>query len=382
MFNLPAGYVFTGLDLGGNDVLDSDANPANGMTICYTLTSGQTNLTVDAGLVALACLGDFVWEDLNGNGIQDMGEPGIPNVTVRLRNCTNSTVLATTNTGPTGQYLFCDLVPGGYRIEVVLPGNYTVTVPNTPADDCKDSDVDPMTLLTHCVTLTSGQTDVCVDIGLKKPAALGDYVWEDLNYDGLQTAGEPPIAGVRVELYNCNNEFIRFTTTDGSGLYLFTDLMPSNYVVRFVLPAGYQFTLPNAGASDAIDSDAVGGNSQCVTLMSGETNRTVDAGLFRPVCLGDFVWEDLNGNGLQDVGERGVTNITLILRDCASNSILATTVTGTNGSYQVRVFASYANKDGHWVLESACHFHRRQNRQRRALAGQSGGPGRVERMWK
>jgi hypothetical protein len=50
-FGAVAGYELTPVDEGGNDALDSDADPAmGGMTVVETLTSGENNLTYDAGL--------------------------------------------------------------------------------------------------------------------------------------------------------------------------------------------------------------------------------------------------------------------------------------------------------------------------------------------
>ncbi|MBK8626042.1 MAG: hypothetical protein IPN86_10900 [Saprospiraceae bacterium] len=40
-----------------------------------------------------------------------------------------------------------------------------------------------------------------------------------------------------------------------------------------------------------------------MTLESGQNNPTIDAGYYRPASLGDYVWDDTNGNGRQDVGE-------------------------------------------------------------------------------
>ena len=49
-----------------------------------TLAGNRTNNTIDAGYYRLGSIGNFVWEDRNGNGVQDAFEPGIPNVTVTL----------------------------------------------------------------------------------------------------------------------------------------------------------------------------------------------------------------------------------------------------------------------------------------------------------
>ena len=113
-------------------------------------------------------------------------------------------------------------------------------------------------------------------------ASLGDFVWEDLDGNGIQDSGEPGVLGVTVNLFDCTGgNPIATATTDADGMYLFDNLTPGDYYVEFVLPAGYEFTLQNQGANDALDSDAdpVTGRTDCVTLVAGETNLDVDAGL-------------------------------------------------------------------------------------------------------
>jgi hypothetical protein len=258
---------------------DSDPDPTTGVAPCITLASGETNRTVDAGLTLLACLGDYVWEDMNRDGLQNDGNTGIPNVTVQLLPCAGTTVLRTVQTDPQGYYLFCDLVPGSYRVRVLVPGGYTVTLQNQGANDCLDSDADA-TGLTDCVTLAPGDTNLCTDIGLFRPACLGDYVWVDTNTNGIQDEVGTGKAGVPVELYTCAGTLLSNTVTDVQGYYLFCGLVPGSYKVRFILPAGYRFTTQDAGGDDCRDSDAdSAGWTVCEILVSGETNLCYDAGL-------------------------------------------------------------------------------------------------------
>ena len=58
-----------------------------------------------------ASIGDFVWDDLNANGVRDAGEPGIDGVTANLLNSVGAKI-ATTTTASGGMYLFSNLVPG------------------------------------------------------------------------------------------------------------------------------------------------------------------------------------------------------------------------------------------------------------------------------
>ena len=59
------------------------------------------------------------------------------------------------------------------------------------------------------------------------------------------------------------------------------------------------------------------------TLPGGGSDQTVDFGYYKPVTIGDYVWNDANGNGIQDVGETGIAGVTL-------------TLTGTNGVGELR----------------------------------------------
>ena len=81
-------YSFT-VVLRGNypAITNSQYTGANGFTGCYTLGSGENNNTGDAGFYKTATIGDHVWNDTNGNGIQDAGETGKSGVTVQLYTC-------------------------------------------------------------------------------------------------------------------------------------------------------------------------------------------------------------------------------------------------------------------------------------------------------
>ncbi|MBK9745049.1 MAG: hypothetical protein IPO94_19830 [Saprospiraceae bacterium] len=105
-----------------------------------------------------------------------------------------------------------------------------------------------------------------------------------------------------------NDNIISSTTTGTNGQYQFTHLKPGVvYVVKFNTPSGSQPTSVDRGGDDTKDSDsnATTGKTPGVTLESGQNNPTIDAGYYRPASLGDFVWDDPNGNGRQDAGEPG-----------------------------------------------------------------------------
>jgi Flp pilus assembly pilin Flp len=113
-------------------------------------------------------IGDFVWNDLNSNGTQDIGEPGISGVKVTLSGCG---VSMDTTTDSNGLYLFTNLIPcDNYCVTFVTPIGY-VASPSNIGDDTKDSD--PIGG-TACISLLAiSETNLTVDAGFYIPAMEG-----------------------------------------------------------------------------------------------------------------------------------------------------------------------------------------------------------------
>lgn len=120
-----------------------------------TLAAGENNNIIDAGLVDLASLGDTVWLDLNGDGIQNKDEPGVDGVTVKLLDA-NGNVVDMRTTANGGTYEFTGLIPGTYVVEFLAPTGREWTSQNV-GDDSLDSDADPTSGRTGSITLAIGE---------------------------------------------------------------------------------------------------------------------------------------------------------------------------------------------------------------------------------
>jgi uncharacterized repeat protein (TIGR01451 family) len=113
-------------------------------------TAGPAQAQADVRTLAPALIGDRVWWDINGDGVQDGDEPGIPGVTVVLTNSLGVTTTATTNAA--GVYSFTQLAAGGYTVApagATLP-NWTPTQPAPP---------------TTSTVVAAGQTRLDADFG-------------------------------------------------------------------------------------------------------------------------------------------------------------------------------------------------------------------------
>jgi|GEM_PF-2299706 len=335
-FNLPAGFVFSAPMQGTDRAADSDADESLGRTAEIQLSSGQADDTADAGMYRPASIGDKVWKDVNANGIQDSGEPGMPGVLVELFKSGAS--VGATATDYHGIYSFAGLAPGNYSLRFSLPAGFVFSTPRQGADTARDSDADVITGLTASAVLASGQSDMTWDAGVYGNASLGDFVWEDINGNGVQDEGEPGVGHAEVGLYTSSGDLVGSNATDFTGHYAFMDIAPGDYYLDFASPDGYSFTINRQNVDRATDSDAgADGKTDIVTLTSGQNDTTWDAGLYRNASLGDLVWDDRNTNGIQDQGEPGISYIVADLYRLDFNtgtySKVLTNSTVSNGSY-------------------------------------------------
>ena len=166
-----------------------DSNPASSEVdpYCNSYTSNQDDLNLSTG--ALACvnvggtaIGDFIFQDWNGNGVQDAGEDGIPGVG-SLRHQRHRYLYCDT-TDADGKYLINGLTDGTYIVNVNtnngVPTGYTLT--GDP-----DGPTSPSTM--WFTDLANDEEEFGADWGYKPGGSgeIGDLVFEDIGNDGHTT---------------------------------------------------------------------------------------------------------------------------------------------------------------------------------------------------
>ncbi len=339
---------------------------------------GQRDMTLDAGFVIPAALGDFVWIDTNRNGVQEPNEPGINGARVRLYTVDDSgkvsdtplmeTVTATKD-GQAGYYLFDGLTKGRYVVEFDITSlrndvglyQYGFTTANQGAGDqayAADSDAkhivggNDRVMRTDVISLDYQQTDLTWDAGLVYYSALGGYAFDDRNYNDVQDLGIP-LTGTKVSLYRVIDNVreanpIASTTVDENGEYLFPYLLEGEYQVFFQYPAGYKAVEPNIGGDDTRDSDVFviaadlnSGYTETITLPPNAISLHNDGGARIYGAIGDYVWKDANKNGIQDAGEEPVPDVAVYLQMRE----------GDSGIWR-KVDTTTTNEKGYYVFEN------------------------------
>jgi SdrD B-like domain len=224
----------TSLDKTGNIFTNRFKGRVDGLTL--PIESNNVFATVSSGTI-----GDTIYWDKSGNGLQDAGEKGIPGITVVLLNTDNSPVdcdlytsgmqACTAVTDADGKYIFKDLLFGDYKVKVTQPSGYTQT--GDP-----DSTINNESILSVSNTSPATRSNLTGDFGYKGNASFGDKVWEDRNGNGTQDTNELPIQNAEVTLLfagfdgifgNADDVIIGNVNTDSNGNYLFTDLPAGNY---------------------------------------------------------------------------------------------------------------------------------------------------------
>ncbi len=258
--------------------------------------------SINFGNARYANIQGYKFEDLNKNGVQDPGEPGLPGVSITL---TGPDVWETTVSGADGWFYFNNLKAGSY------------TVSEDPAT-CPDHF--PTTPTSVAVDLAPGETEtVCFGNAPDEEEVYGSiegYKFLDLDADGVMDGSDPGLPGITVRLSGNGIDPVQ-TVTDSFGHFRFDQLKPGDYLVELVNdPAAYYLTTPGQYA---------------VGLSPLET-ETVFFGNALYGKITGHKYEDSNGNGSLDAGEPPLEGVTINL--LVNGEIVATTVTNASGSFE------------------------------------------------
>lgn len=282
--------------------------PAGG-SYTFNLAAGQNRTNVDFGNVMRDARPGRIcgvkFNDLNGNGVRDNGEPGLGDWTIQLGGATD----ATTVTDKTGNFCFGPLKQGQYKVGEVQKGGWTQTAPA--------SEYYVITLGPSVTNLAFGNRQKSDDGG--RVGSICGVKFNDLNGNGVRDNGEPTLSGWTINLGGVGNGTV---VTDKEGKYCFNKLPQGDYMVTETQQAGWTQTAP-VGGSQMFNLGA--GQNRFIDF--GNHRKTDDGGRVGSICGVKF--NDLNGNGVRDNGEPTLSGWTINLGGIGNGAV----VTDKEGKY-------------------------------------------------
>jgi hypothetical protein len=262
----------------------------------------------------------IVWNDLNGDGVHDLTDPGLEGWTVFLDLNTDQVLDAGEPfavTDPTGYYAITDVAPGQYRVREIVEAGWDTTIGTDAA---------------NAIDVLPG-ANVTQDFGNINVGALGTLdgtVWNDVNADGVRALTDPGLSGWTVFIDSNANSTLdvgeRSAITDALGFYSFASVLEGTYQVVEVLQPGW-----NVSPGYAV--------SQSVTVV-GDNETIRDFANYTPT-LGSVsgkVWNDANANGFIDGGESGINGWTVYVDADSDGALTAgepSATTNASGDYTI-----------------------------------------------
>ena len=286
--------AFTNLAPGNytvREVVPAGFSPSTSAVVPLTLSNQDANVTF--ANTPNSNITGCKFEDFNVNGYRDGNEPAISGVTVYLDTNNNGALdagEASTTTNQSGTFAFNNLAPGTYNLrEVVPPGFFQTTQPLN-------------------IVLGPNQTFTCALIGDSRRYDLPVPKFRDDNRNGLQDAGEPPLANIPFTLdLNRNGRYDPasepLVRSDANGIALFPNLLPGTYSVLEVFDASVNNPFPIPTGPNPINFNVPGPATVPTAVPTpARTAASIDPLIGGTVTASSIAADDLNNPGSSAAG--------------------------------------------------------------------------------
>lgn len=271
----------------------------------YDPNTGNNSVSSSVTVVGPSITGNM-WEDLNGNGVQDPGELGVSDRCfyndADNDNFRDSGETSTT-TDSNGDYQFSNLTNGTYYIRQ-CPGASVTYFASVPDQGVYQVDI-------------SGSSVTSKDWITFRPIRVTIPKWQDMNGNGVRDEGDAGVPDWTLSLSGESNVLASYNTTlsvsgdtDSNGDAVINDIRPGTWTLSESQTTGWNQSYPGNWGTISVD------------LTSGQNLTHTGFGNWQiPAPLSLRLTNDANENGSSDIGEVGISGITFFL-DKNGNAIL------------------------------------------------------------
>jgi len=227
------------------------STPTETPTPTYTPTATPTLRPTPTPTSTTGEIVGVVFNDLDRDGIQDSGEPGMQ---AQLQLKRAGVVSRTADTDGAGHYLFAGVAPGLWSVNLLVPAGFEVVgaynpqgvsvTANThydllfPLAAASTPGPSPTPTLTPSLTPTPVPTATATPTRVPGTRVIHGTVFVDSNRNTAQDTGEPGLTGISV--YLKKGDLVRWTHSDQTGRYSFSDMDPGLWAVGIEVPSGME----------------------------------------------------------------------------------------------------------------------------------------------
>jgi hypothetical protein len=267
-----------------NSYVLSSSSPARNVSTFLIIASHP-----NSGILVTSTINGKIFNDLNGDSLESSDEPGLQFFKVLLTR--NGVLGDSTTTAADGRFAFSIALEGTYKVYIDIPPGW-----------CQSTLIG-----SDEYNISTPQIIYGAEFGVYRLNTIEGTAYNDLDSSGAREGGEPGIPGVQLWLSR-NGLHIDSTSSGPSGAFIFNNLPSGNYALSASLPPTWSFVQPSTGQYDDI------------AVTSAADLRNMDIGLYHPqgCTIAGTIFNDYNGNGLQDGGEPGLSNWRVMLKGTTS----------------------------------------------------------------
>ncbi|MBU1425785.1 MAG: DUF11 domain-containing protein [Gammaproteobacteria bacterium] len=371
--SIPAGGCTISVDVTGATPGDHTNNiPAGTLVTNFGNNQQPANAVLTVSTLAYVSGRVFLDNNVTPNGTFESGtDTPVQGVSIELHsgaNCSGALVSAVGLTNPVttdvlGNYMFAGLSAGTYSVcEPVQPAGTSNGTTTAGAITSVNGSTGTPGVASNPTSTTSQVVNIVLNgdgasaamsgtsgnnFAEIVPSSISGTVFLDQNNNGVQNGADTGIAGVSIELLDNANAVVSTTSTDASGNYSFTGLLPGNYAVREPSqPAGTSNGITTAGAvGNGGTPGSVTGVTTVPSVIGSTTKITLPpntastgnnfADIPNGRSLSGRVFLDYDNNGLLDGPDHGIGQQTINLTgsDINGNPVTVSTTTVSTGTY-------------------------------------------------
>lgn len=396
-FARPSGATFSNFQstasVGYSPMIDCDVNLSDasyGYTPLQTISSSKLVYTnIDAGLKlpplppnpppeVFGSISGIVWNDYAAtpDHIRGTNEPRLSGITVGLQQAASPyQIVQTKISNASGNYTFTGLsLNTSYKIVFTRPADSTAfskyqwkTSPGySTTNDCDVETIVGLDGRTQTINISNSSSLLLnhrnIDAGIVVPppppieGTISGVVWDDLvqggvNPNGIRDGVDSYRSGQLLTLINASTQQPwGYSTTNGNGVYSFTNVPKGNYQVRTGVPYQTELTLFRQGSNTLIDSDfdrLQGGTTTAATPLitidaKNQTYSNWDAGFKSTTTSGTstkisgYVWDDnATKDGLRNAAsDKMIPGVLVALGRIGAGTTFLNAYTNASGYYE------------------------------------------------